>query len=93
MASGESAAGFGGQANGGGTDAAYALAQQHYDINTNAHGYLGGTLGRGSRTVPNPSSFFSSPPSMARHLSSGQFSNSAPIIGGGNEEQAEEESS
>lgn len=83
MASEESAAGFGGQANGGG-GGGLALAQQHYNVDTNAHGFLGGTLGRGNRSVPNPGSFFSAPPNPTRNLSSGQFGHgNAPVIGGG----------
>lgn len=93
MASEESAAGFGGQANGGGGGGAFQLAQQHYTVDTNAHGFLGGTLGRGNRSVPNPGSFFSSPPTMARNLSAGQFGHGgAPVIGAGiNEAQTEED--
>lgn len=92
MASQESAAGFGGQANGGGGGGAFALAQQHYTVDTNAHGFLGGTLGRGNRSVPNPGSFFSAPPNPTRNLNAGQFGHgNAPIIGGGITEGETEE--
>lgn len=87
----ESSAGFGGQANGGG-GGGLALAQQHYNVDTNAHGFLGGTLGRGNRSVPNPGSFFTAPPNPARNLSAGQFGHgSAPVIGGGVEAGETEE--
>ena len=67
----ESVAGFAGQpAMPGG---AAALQYQHFTTDTNAHGFLGGTLGRGNRSVPSPGSFFSSPPRSGRNLSGGQF--------------------
>lgn len=68
----ESVAGFGGApaSTGGG---AAALQYQHFTTDTNAHGFLGGTLGRGNRSVPTPGSFFSAPPTPGRNLSGGQF--------------------
>lgn len=68
----ESVGGFTGPTEG--QSGAAALQYQHFTTDTNAHGFLGGTLGRGNRSVPSPGSFFSSPPpSAGRNLSGGQF--------------------
>ena len=55
---------------------AAALQYQHFTTDTNAGGFLhGGTLGRGTRSVPSTEAFFSSPPpnNSPRNLSGGQF--------------------
>jgi hypothetical protein len=71
----ESVGGFAGGVGGGGVQGggAAALQYQHFTTDTNAHGFLGGTLGRGNRSVPSPGSFFSAPPTSGRNLSGGQF--------------------
>jgi hypothetical protein len=53
--------------------AAAGLQYQHFTTDVNAHGFLGGTLGRGPRSVPSANSFFSAPPTSGRNLSAGQF--------------------
>ena len=70
----ESVAGFQGQGGAPQTSGAAALRYQHFTTDSNAHGFLGGTLGRGNRAVPSPGSFFSNPPAPGRrNLSGGQF--------------------
>lgn len=76
----ESAGGF--TAGAAGQSAAASLQYQHFTTDTNAHGFLGGTLGRGNRSVPSPGSFFSTPTaapqSGERSLSAGQFGAGGP---------------
>jgi hypothetical protein len=69
----ESVAGFQGGPGGDPSGGAAGLQYQHFTTDTNAHGFLGGTLGRGIQSVPSPGSFFSNPPAAGRNLSGGQF--------------------
>lgn len=71
--SNESVGGFSNPGTAPGGGGAAALQYQHFTTDTNAHGFLGGTLGRGNRSVPSPGSFFSAPPHSGRNLSGGQF--------------------
>ena len=72
-----SAGGFANINAGGGEgdiDPAVALRQQHLNTNLNAKGFLGGTLGQGARTAPDPREFFNTPSPQHRNLSGAQFS-------------------
>lgn len=86
-----SAAGFGGEGTTEGPQGAAGLNYQHFTTDLNAHGYLGGTLTKGRRATPDPGSFFSSPPTAGRNLSSAQFAGGADAKSGGGAEEAEAE--
>ena len=67
---------------GGDTDPAVALRQQHLNTNLNAKGFLGGTLGQGSRTTPDSKEFFNTPNPQHHNLSAAQFSSSVGSANG-----------
>lgn len=86
----ESAGGFTGQRPGVG--GAFGLAQQHYDVNSGGHGFIGGTLTRGNRVAPDPNSFFSTPiHPMMSNMNNQQFGGNAPVLGGSRAEPEPEE--